>query len=319
MENPFAALVGSLERARPVIVQAHDFPDHDAMGSAYGLSELLLRRGFDASITYGGEIQSISLSAMIERLGIPILPFAEAERLEGGQSIIVDGSPVGGTVKTVAGALMGVIDHHPVRTEFSCPFVDVRPDVGSCSTIIWTYWKESGEIPDQTTATALLAGIQLDTDFLSRRVSRTDLDAHYALFFLGDIELAREVVQTSLGTDQLAEVGRALATCRRSGSILVAELRGDYSGELLSVMADFLLRLREITFAIVLATGPSGTRLSARTRDRRVDAGAILRKVLAGWGSGGGHPHMAGGFIEPSRRPDTARLLADIEAEISKA
>jgi nanoRNase/pAp phosphatase (c-di-AMP/oligoRNAs hydrolase) len=319
VESPFAALVGSLDPARPVIVQAHDFPDHDAMGSAYGLSELLLRKGFDAAITYGGGIQSISLSAMIERLEIPIMPFAEAGRLAGGQAIIVDGSPVGGTVKTVAGTLVGVIDHHPVRTEFHCPFVDVRRDIGSCATVVWTYWRESGETPDRTTATALLAGIQLDTDFLSRRVSRTDLDAHYALFFLGDGELAREVVQTSLGTDQLAEIGRALGTCRRSGSILAVELQGDYSGELLSVLADFLLRLREITFAIVLATGSSGTRLSARTRDRGVDAGAVLRKVLAGKGSGGGHPHMAGGFIEPSRRPETAKLLADIEAEITKA
>ena len=41
--DPFRTLIGILDPARPVLVQTHDFPDHDAVGSAYGLSELLRR------------------------------------------------------------------------------------------------------------------------------------------------------------------------------------------------------------------------------------------------------------------------------------
>ena len=38
-----AALAEHLDKERPVVVQAHDFPDHDAVATAYALSELLKR------------------------------------------------------------------------------------------------------------------------------------------------------------------------------------------------------------------------------------------------------------------------------------
>lgn len=178
----FATLCALLDPSRPVLIQTHDFPDHDAVGAAYGLCELLLRHHFHCTMTYGGLIQSISLASMVDRLDISLVSFAEATRNSAYQTIVVDGSPASGTVKIVAGTLIAVIDHHPQRRTLTCPFTDIRTDVGSCSSIIWTYWQEVNEEPDKTTATALLAGIQLDTDFLSRRVSKTDLDAHYDLF-----------------------------------------------------------------------------------------------------------------------------------------
>ncbi len=317
MEFPFRSLLETLDPKRSVLIQTHDFPDHDALGAAYGLCELLLRRNFDCAITYGGLIQSISLATMINALQIKLVPFETARTDESYQTIIVDGSPAGGTVKTVAGALVAVIDHHPARKKPVCPFLDVRKEVGSCSAIIWTYWKETGETPDTTTATALLAGIQLDTDFLSRRVSRTDLDAHYNLFFLGNCELAREVVRTSLSTAQLADIGAAFSSFIIADAILLVEVHGEYTAELLSVLADFLLRLREITFVIVIEAQGAEYRLSVRSRDRCVDAGYIVRKVLAGIGTGGGHPHMAGGIIRGEKYPGAQEFLRHSADEIA--
>ncbi len=317
MEFPYRSLLETLNPKRSVLVQTHDFPDHDALGSAYALCELLLRRNFDCAMTYGGLIQSISLSTMIDALKIKLIPFEAACTDESYQTIIVDGSPAGGTVKTVAGTLTAVIDHHPSRKKLICPFIDVRKEVGSCSAIIWTYWKEAGETPDTTTATALLAGIQLDTDFLSRRVSRTDLDAHYNLFFLGNSELAREVVRTSLSTAQLADIGAAFSSFLITDSILLVEVHGDYTAELLSVLADFLLRLQEISFVIVIEAQGAEYRLSVRTRDRCVDAGYIVRKVLVGIGTGGGHPHMAGGTIRKEKYPGPQKFLQQAANEIA--
>jgi nanoRNase/pAp phosphatase (c-di-AMP/oligoRNAs hydrolase) len=314
MDAPFRTLTELLDRNRPVLVQTHDFPDHDAVGAAYALCELLQRRDFSCSMTYGGLIQSISLSEMIAKLFIKLEDFGEACATSGFQTIVVDGSPAGGTIKKVAGSLVGVIDHHPARRPIRCPFIDVRPETGSCSSIIWTYWKEAGEVPDRTAATALIAGIQLDTDFLSRRVSRTDLDALSDLFFLGNNTLAREVVRTALRLDQLPDIGKAFSSTAVEGAVIVAELEGDYSSELLSVLADFLLRLQEITFAVVIETGGNECRLSARTRDAELDAGLVLSKALAGIGSGGGHPHMAGGIVRKEKysgKADFLRRIAD--------
>ena len=317
MEKPFRALLDKLDRTHPVLIQTHDFPDHDAIGAAYALCELLLRRQYECAMTYGGLIQSISLSSMINRLEIKLEPFEKACADSDWQTILVDGSPAAGTVRTVAGNLTAVIDHHPARKKLRCAFQDVRIETGSCCTIIWTYWQESGETPDRTTATALLAGIQLDTDFLSRSVSQTDLDAHYDLFFRGNHELAREVVRTSLRIDQLAEIGHAFSSFHIKDSILLAEVHGDYSSELLSVLADFLLRLQEITFAVVLEINGSEYHLSARTRDRTIDTGLIVRNILSGIGSGGGHPHMAGGMIRSEKYPGNEAFLEDIANEIA--
>lgn len=314
MTAPFRALLKVLDPGRPVLIQTHDFPDHDAVGAAYGLCELLLRNGYNCSMTYGGLIQSISLAAMLDRLDIEMTPFAEACADSSYQTVVVDGSPGGGTVRTVAGTLTAIIDHHPAWKAISSPFIDLGVGIGSCSAMIWTYWQESGEVPDRTTSTALLAGIQLDTDFLSRRVSKTDLDAHYDLFFRGNPELAREVVRTALSVDQLAEIGRAFSSFQIRDSILLTEVHGDYSSELLSVLADFLLRLQEITFVVVVEIHGTEYHLSARTRDRAIDTGYIVRKVLSGIGSGGGHPHMAGGVIDPALYPGAdafLRLFAD--------
>jgi nanoRNase/pAp phosphatase (c-di-AMP/oligoRNAs hydrolase) len=314
MNGKSGELISVLDRDRPVLVQTHDFPDHDAMGAAYALCELLERRGFRCSMTYGGKIQSISLDSMIRKLGIDLVDFPAARENAAFQTVIVDGAPGGGTVETVAGTLVGYIDHHPAPksaiARFSdVRFVDVRIDVGSCSTIVWTYWKESGEKPDRTSATALLAGIQLDTDFLSRRVSPVDLEAHAALYFLGDPELSREIVHTSLSVAELPDIGQALSTAAHRGPIVVAELSGDYPSELLSVLADFLLRLRETEFSVVAETGGNDCRLSARSRNPALDAGLVLSRSLAGLGSGGGHPHMAGGIMPRGRYPGKEALL----------
>ena len=315
-DKPFRALIEVLDKHNPVLVQAHDYPDHDAIASAYALCELLLRAGFSADLTFAGEIQSISLSIMMERLAIRYLPFDDAERLPGAQTIVVDGSPVDGTIQRIAGNLVAVIDHHPYTVPPDCPIVDIRTETGSCSSIIWTYWLDSGEETDKTTATALLAGIQLDTDFLSRQVSKTDLDAHYELFFMGNYELAREIVRTTLKLDQVREIGKAFTSSRVDGSTMLIELKEDYSSELLSVLADFLLRLQEITFVIAVEIRGEEYHLSARTRDRTIDAGSIIRASLAGIGTGGGHRHMAGGIISPEKYPGSKLLLERITQEL---
>lgn len=317
MEPLVQSLINFLNLESTILIQTHDFPDHDAIGSAYGLASLLAVKGYTTMITYGGSIQSISLNKMIEHLSIATKPIEALDTSLNYQVILVDGSPAVGTVKKIVGSLVGVIDHHPARKKTKSQFIDIRTDAGSCSAIVWSYWNELELIPDKTTATALLSGIQLDTDFLSRKVSPIDLDAHRALYFIADTSIASEIVKTTLSVEQLPFIGEAIKNAHIQNKTLLIEINKEYSSELLSVLADFLLRLQDVNFVVAVSKGGTFYRVSARTKDNEIDAGYVLHKVLKEIGSGGGHPHMAGGQIRAKDYPKTSTLLASIINEIT--
>ena len=60
MEEKLSTLCSVLNKDQPVLVQTHDFPDHDALGAAYALLKLLETYGYKVEIAYGGHIQSLS-------------------------------------------------------------------------------------------------------------------------------------------------------------------------------------------------------------------------------------------------------------------
>jgi nanoRNase/pAp phosphatase (c-di-AMP/oligoRNAs hydrolase) len=121
---------------------------------------------------------------MVSKLEIPITQVTErvSEEWRRAPCIVVDGNSTNTNARQVTDNLFGVIDHHGNAEIPACSFMDIRPDYGSCSTIIEGYWHELGLSPDRAAATALLMGIQMDTDFLSRRVNQADLDALHRIF-----------------------------------------------------------------------------------------------------------------------------------------
>ena len=301
MEEKLSTLCSVLSKDQPVLVQTHDFPDHDALGAAYALLKLLETYGYKVEIAYGGHIQSLSLIEFVEYLDHPLLKLDEIEDLKKYQVVIVDGSPFKGTVKYVGGILKAVIDHHPERIQSTAAYTDIRVGIGACSSIIWSYWKESGKEYDGMTATAMIAGIQLDTAFLSRGVSKLDLDAYYELYFKSDVQKTYQMIKTTINICDLEEIGQAFTNYLRIDNFLIVELSEDYSRAILSVVADFLIWIKDISFVIVIETDGPEYKLSARSRDKNLDAGWLIQEAVKDMGSGGGHAHMAGGAIDAER------------------
>jgi nanoRNase/pAp phosphatase (c-di-AMP/oligoRNAs hydrolase) len=301
MADRFGFLTSLLEADRPVAVQTHDYPDIDAVASAWALTKLLRLSGFEAGCGYRGELKSRSLKSLVEELGIDVAPAA------GGSSelqiLIVDGSPANGNVTLGRGALVGVIDHHVKTGETKAPFLDLRPEFAACSTIIRSYWVEAGaEIP-RDIATALLAGIQSDTDFLSRRCSDEDFAAYAALYRAGDWELASRIVRTVLDLRELGLVVSAIEKAVVRNGLLFAFMDGPCGQEALAVLAEFALRAEELSAAVVAERDEYGVRFSVRSKSAEVSAFALVRAALAGLGSGGGHVHSAGGAVPAGLDP----------------
>jgi nanoRNase/pAp phosphatase (c-di-AMP/oligoRNAs hydrolase) len=318
------ALAAVLDRDRPVFVQTHDFPDLDAVASAWALADLLSRRGFTTHCLYRGRIRSRSLGRLVRELchslsdhvpeTLSATPGGEA------QLVVVDGSPSNGNVSLFPGLLAGVIDHHCTNSLPLSPYIDVRPELASCSTIIAGYFKEAGIAIPRDIATALIAGIQSDTDFLSRRAAPEDFAAYAELFAQGDFDTASRIVRTVFDLADLALVSSALAASSVSDGIFWACLEGDCAQEVLAVLAEFVLRTEEIRAAIVIERGPAlsipppsalagepnddaGVHLSVRSKDPQLSAFDLVRRALEGLGSGGGHSHSAGGYIPGTSYP----------------
>jgi nanoRNase/pAp phosphatase (c-di-AMP/oligoRNAs hydrolase) len=306
MADRLRSLLASLDPARPVLVQTHDYPDIDAVASAWALSELLRREGRDASCAYRGELRSRSLRRLIGELGISI---GRAEAASGRPRVVsVDGSPCNGNVTLAEGDLAAVIDHHRASGETRAPFADVRPGLASCSTMICGYWDEAGTSVPGPVATALLAGIQSDTDFLSSRASEEDLAAYASLCRAGNRELADRVVRIALDLRELRLLAAAISAAEARDGLFFAYAGEGCGQEALAVLADFSIRAEELAAAVVVGAEDGGARVSARSRTSALSAFDLVRRALEGIGAGGGHEHAAGGFVPASANPGPAGL-----------
>ena len=61
-------------KGNSVYVQMHNFPDPDAIASAYGMKYLLRAEGIDAQIVYKGSIENTVTAKMVKLLNIDMLP-----------------------------------------------------------------------------------------------------------------------------------------------------------------------------------------------------------------------------------------------------
>lgn len=317
MNHGYLELRASLEKMFPVpaeariAIQPHDYPDHDAVASAWGLARLLELDGYAPRLIYRGRLRSHSLLAMVGQLGIPLVrvPDRDASQWEDWYVIVVDGSPLRANARPFGSAVIGVLDHHPDPGAIEAPWVDIRTSYGACASIVADLWMEAGREPDRDTATAILMGIQMDTDFLGRRVSPMDLAALQRIFFIADWEFGTNTLKTALSVEDLPQIEAAVSGARISNNVFFTVLPMDSSQELISILADFFLRLREIQVTVIIEAGGSDYHLSVRSRAPELSASAILKRAIAGFGQGGGHDHMAGGVIVRDRFPGDEQVF----------
>lgn len=65
----FTGLLDTLKSEEFIFIQTHDYPDHDAVASAFALQRLLGHFGVASRLVYSGDIQRESLLQMIRISG----------------------------------------------------------------------------------------------------------------------------------------------------------------------------------------------------------------------------------------------------------
>jgi len=298
-EKSFDALLRGLSPDHRILIQTHDFPDFDAIASAYGLHCLFDTYGLKATIVYGEEIQGFSLGETIRTLQIPVTRMKDFDPIEGDQVILVDSCPGNKNVTLLPGCeIRGVIDHHPLPPNpLPSPYWDIRDQYGSCSTLIYEYYASSSFQPSKTAATVLLMGIMMDTNYLTRGVCKADLDAFTGLYFKADWVSGNYLLNNSLSIKTIPNFQEGFEHFRVYKGFCFTFLSKETDSDTIAVMADDYLRFHEVAFSVVAGLNQGEIKVSVRSEDPGLPASKVVRRALYGIGFGGGHFHMGGGTV----------------------
>jgi nanoRNase/pAp phosphatase (c-di-AMP/oligoRNAs hydrolase) len=143
----------------------------------------------------------------------------------------------------------------------------------------------------------LFYGIKTDTIGLGRGASPTDAAAYFYLQPRIEVDALVEIERAQVPVEYFRSFDIALRAARVYENVVMAYIGPMDYPDLAAEMADILLRLEGIRWAICMGAHQGELVLSVRTRDRRGGAGRLAQNMVEGRGTAGGHGAMAGGHL----------------------
>ena len=302
-------LIKTLKGKKRIFIQTHNYPDHDAVASAFALQYILKSFKIESNIIFHGDILRDSLQKMIDKLNIPILPHYKYELNDEDTIVIVDANKKNKNVATLKGNVVAVIDHHPGTEHEDLEFCDIRSDYGACASIIFSYFAELMLEPGREVATALHTGIVFDTHQFSRNASPIDIETVAMLYNVSDVNLVNSLVRNSIKLNDFKQYQYLLEKLRVKGNFAYCHFPDGCNKDLLAILADYILSVEEIEFVILSAQSIEGISFCVRSEIPEIPANTAVQKLLAGIGSGGGHVDMAGGRIPNAKDFDQENIF----------
>lgn len=306
------------------IIIIQDFPDPDALSSAWAYQLIAENYHISCDIVYGGTVSHQENIALVRLTALPaqrILNNAlQAKDLSVYQGcVLIDSqgtnSQLYPIVELAKIPLVVVIDHHSKQKDLQAEFIDLRPQTRATATILTQYIKEGMLEFDSSNdnhvkcATALMHGLRSDTNRLMQAKEEDFLAAAYLSRFY-DSQLLNAVLQSARSRRVMDVIERALRNriIKNNFSISgVGYLRYD-DRDAIPQAADFLVTEEDIHTAVVygivhdededieLVIG------SLRTAKLTLDPDEFIKETFGKDTQGrffGGGRYMAGGFEIP--------------------
>jgi nanoRNase/pAp phosphatase (c-di-AMP/oligoRNAs hydrolase) len=279
----------------PIPVLVHPDPDPDALSSALCLRKLLYRKGHQLPIVTTRTMSRPENRRMAELLRLRVTEVTESELLDFDRLIVVDSQPafLRGRSNTPR---LAVIDHHPLESGYDAEFLDVRDGYGATATILTEYLRSDDRLRiNAPLATAMLYGIQTDTDGLARGVSAADVSAYAHLQRSSDPMLLRRMKKPSYPLKVAQSFGRAIGGLLHESDLVVAWVGSvdNDAAHIFADVADFCIGIEAVTWAIAAGLLESGLVLTIRHAGKEPGAGGLARRLAGSDGRGGGHTSMA--------------------------
>ena len=296
-------LLEIIKSGRRLVVYLHDNPDPDAVASGWILGRIAAFLGVPYRIIFGGRIRRAENLAMVRELNIPLHGLERSGRgirfLKTDRYALVDTQPVSGNNSFPHARLVCdiVIDHHPAQPGMRAALRDIRPDEGCCTTMLLSYLRELGMVPEANLATAAAYGIISETQDLGREATRQDREALQFLMSYVRLSALARIRHPTRKRDYYRTIARAMRQVVVSRTACICHVGPVYAAEAVAEIADFFLFMERVTWCLVTGVHDGVVSVSIRTTHRRSDAARMMKQILPTGGKGGGHGMIAGGAV----------------------
>ena len=306
------------------LVLLQDFPDPDALSSAWAYRLIASAYNIQCDIYYSGTLSHQENVALVKLTNLPAKRWpAQGEetptlsQYRGYVLVDTQGTTSHLTQKVQEAKLplLVVIDHHASQGKLDAEFADIRPDIHATATMMVQYLR-SGLIQLERSnsnhvkcATALMHGLRSDTNQLMQ-ASEPDFAAAAYLSQYYDAQLLSAVLQASRSRRVMDVIERSLRNRQMQNSVSIAGvgyLRYE-DRDAIPQAADFLITEENVHTAVVygivhdedeekeLVVG------SLRTNKITLDPDEFIKEAFGKDSQGrffGGGRSMAGGFEIP--------------------
>lgn len=309
-----------------VLVLCHDNPDPDALASAFLLSEVLTHltgSESEAEVAYGGIVGRAENRAMIRELELKPVPLHELDLAAYDTLALVDTQPGAGNNSLPEDRDPAIIvDHHPPKCDPEAyAFVDIRESYGATCTMVAEYASHCDVPLPPKLATAVVYAIKSETQDLGREAAAADHRVYMTLFPRVDVGALARIQRARVPREYFRSFRDAIEEARVYGRAVVTNLGRIDTPDIVAEIADFLLRLEGADWSCCMGRFDEQLVVSLRTSQPDAHAGQVIRDVVAGRGSAGGHGMSAGGQLpfdetdyETAATDLRRRLLAELDA-----
>ncbi len=321
-----AALRQTLEghRSERQLIIIQDFPDPDALSSAWAYQLIAQQHHIQCDIVYAGALSHQENIALVKltnlpakRWGVQTLKDRDLSLYRG--CVLIDNqgttSHLMHLVKQAGIPITVIIDHHSTQGDLEAEFTDIRPHTRATATILTQYLQagllklDSNNDEHIKCATALMHGLRSDTNRLMQAQEEDFLAAAYLSRFY-DVQLLNAVLQTARSKRVMDVIERSLKNrvVQNNFSIAgVGYLRYD-DRDAIPQAADFLVTEENVHTAVVYGiVHDEDDELevvigSLRTTKITLDPDEFIKEAFGQDSNGrffGGGRMMAGGFEIP--------------------
>jgi nanoRNase/pAp phosphatase (c-di-AMP/oligoRNAs hydrolase) len=288
-------------QGEPLVILISGHPDPDAIGSAMAHQRICDAMGVPATIAHVLPLSHRENRALVKLLHVDMLQVSSRDDLTRFKYLsLVDTHTHEPTVELPADLkLLSIVDHHRSQRPITAPFVEMRPDIGATCTLYAGYLQQglaplsSDRREDVRVATALVFGIQTDTDDFSLATPTDFLAAAYAKAHC-DADLLTRVGRRTMAASAMDILGRALEDLRVIRDFAFAGVGYVPAGDRDSIAtaADFILRREDIDTVVVFGIVEDRIDGSLRTRSAAIDPANFLQTAFGK--DRGGRPYGGG-------------------------